>query len=463
LVTFRSGTNISQPVLYSYTVSVPCLRATIDDPSIAHITAAVCPADPLDDPKSCNGPALSVQFSLYSVIVDATVVLLSSSSAAISVALSETSGPRLPQFFSVSISDISTNTVLNSFVGAADTTMTFFGMQPLQSYRCFIRSMDGQGRVLPVSYSSAAFTALIPPTSFAVSSLNSTSVTALWNHPAGSAVASFYSLVAVLEDGDLSSSVNVSAPSAAGPMAATIAQLMPLRRYQMRLIGFNVLFSNHSSTFAVSLIRPTHPPACVPSVKLFMMPSATPHNFYISWSAPASFVSSDPVYTAGFSVQLLLQSGLWTPLLNRSPASTAVIPLTLSAGDVFTVRIATVTSIDGALIDGPFCMFNLSVGAVPQLTLKDSHGNSLNNTVNSLFPGQVMVVSFSSFHADIGESLSLSTTGKPFSFYSHRTTCNTTATPGIDDQFAFLVSSLNALPYGSISGDCSVFVLFSNV
>jgi hypothetical protein len=108
-------------------------------------------------------------------------------------------------------------------------------------------------------------------------------------------------------------------------------------------------------------------------------------------------------------------------------------------------------------------MFNLSVGAVPQLTLKDSHGNSLNNTVNSLFPGQVMVVSFSSFHADIGESLSLSTTGKPFSFYSHRTTCNTTATPGIDDQFAFLVSSLNALPYGSISGDCSVFVLFSNV
>ena len=64
--------------------------------------------------------------------------------ACISVALSETSGPRLPQFFSVSVTNAGSNTPLTSFVATAQTTMIFFGMQAQSSYFCSIFQVNSR-------------------------------------------------------------------------------------------------------------------------------------------------------------------------------------------------------------------------------------------------------------------------------------------------------------------------------
>jgi hypothetical protein len=358
---------------------------------------------------------------LYSVILRSTILLLSSSSAAISIVMSETSGPRLPQFFSVTVTEAVTNTVVTSFLGSSDTTMTFFGMQPQSSYRCLIRSTDDQGRVLPVSYLSPVFTALVPPTSFSVSSVNSSTIIASWLHPAGSAAASFYSLTAYLDD-DLSntviSSVNISALSIAGSQTLILSSLVPLKPHRIHLTGFNFRFSNHSSEFAFARLRPISPPACVTAINIFMMPPFVfPFNFRLSWQGPSSFASRDPVYTAAFSAEWLQSNGSRTTLLARAAASSAVIPTPLAAGAFVTVRLATINSVDGLLIDGPFCQFNISVGAMPQLVLKDSDGKLVNGTVSRIFPGQVKIVSFSSGHADAGEVLTVSSTGEHASYH----------------------------------------------
>jgi len=457
LVTFRSGSNSSGPSVYRFIVQVPFLRAAVNDTSIVQMTVSVCPTDSLLQTAAfCNGPSISSQFSLYSVILRATVILLSSSSAAISVAMSENSGPRLPQFFSVSVTGVADNVVLNSFVGSASSTMTFFGLQPQYSYRCFIRSMDDQGRSLPVSYQTTAFTVLTPPTSFSVTSFNSTTIIATWIHPAGSSAALMYSLTAFLDDDSsdtVISSVKIAAPITAQLQSASLGNLLSLKRHRILLSGFNVGFSNYSSAFAVAYIRPTFPAVCPTSVGIFMMPPFTPPFYFrVSWQAPSSFVSSDPVYIAGYSAEWIQATGTRTSLLNRSPSSTAVIPLPLSVNAAVSLRVGATVSVDGLLSDSPLCSFVVSVGTMPELSLRDSDGNLVNGTTNRVFPGQSRIILFSTFHADAGEVLSINSTGSSVLLTRCVAYCNTRS--GISDDYAFMMSSLNALPYGTITGDC---------
>lgn len=117
LVIIRSGfNNLNSQILYNITVQVPFLRVVVGDSSIVQMTASVCPAGSLLNATSCNGPETSAQVSLNSIILRAHIILISSSSAAITVAMSEKSGPRLPQFFSVSVTEVTGAAVISSFV-----------------------------------------------------------------------------------------------------------------------------------------------------------------------------------------------------------------------------------------------------------------------------------------------------------------------------------------------------------
>jgi hypothetical protein len=69
-----------------------------------------------------------------------------------------------------------------------------------------------------------------------------------------------------------------------------------------------------------------------------------------------------------------------------------------------------------------------------------------------VFPGQSRIILFSTFHADAGEVLSINSTGSSVLLTRCVAYCNTFS--GISDDYAFMMSSLNALPYGTITGDC---------
>jgi hypothetical protein len=411
LVVLLSGPPLNQIQLFNATVQVPFLRISVNDSSISQVTASVCPAVSLHNITSCFGPTVSSSLSLQSVILRVTVLLLTSSSAAVSVVMSEASGPRLPQFFSVAVTDVATNSLHTSFIGSADTTMTFFGLRLLSSYRCLVRSLDGRGLFLRSSYTTDIFTSLSPPTLFTVSPVNATSIRASWVHPATSSSASLYSVTAYINS-SVVLSVNVSAPAISGSVTVTLSSLLSHHRYTLLLSGFNFKVSNFSSQFAIGTARPSLTAVCVASTNLQMTtPFTAPYFFRVSWTAP-SFTSSDAVFIAGYTVLWLSPNGSQIILLRQSPASSAPLPLPLVPLTNVSVWISTTMSIDGVLSDGPYCAFNISVGAMPELILSDSSGRLINGTTRIVYPGQSVFVSFSTFHADSGEHLTLRSSGK---------------------------------------------------